>query len=93
VNFPKVYNELIGVLVTLTGRLCEALTDNEFEFHWDTGTEAGDGVRVAVQDGLQKSILVFRIERPLAGEHLVEQNSQGPDIGSLIGRFTPGLLG
>ena len=33
------------------------------------------------------------LERPFAGEHLVEDDTRGPDVGPVVGRIAPELLG
>ena len=39
VNSTEIDNQLIGVLVPLVRVFLQALADNAFELHWDTGPE------------------------------------------------------
>src|SRR6185295_3393369 len=56
-------------------------------------SNAFERLGLAVQDRKEDGLIVVRRKRPPAGEHLVEQCTQSPEIGAAIHGITSGLLG
>src|ERR1035438_10691120 len=74
---------IFGCLVTIGGLLCKRMLKHLVQGRWITSQDALQGVIWFVENLLQdRNIIAGKRQTP--GEHPVEHNSHGPDIGSSV---------
>ena len=82
-----------GALVASVGVLGEALVHQQFQLHRDTGPQCRHRLGLFAGDRIHYRLIVVALERLLAGDHLVQNDSQGPDVGAAIDLAAVSLLG
>ncbi len=58
-----------------------------------SGREGREGLRVAVDDSVGQRVLVRAVERKRPGQHLVEDDAEGPDVGAGVDVLAAELFG
>ena len=75
------------------GFLGQGLRHRAGELRRHLRTDAVEPLGLAALDGGEDRGLVIPRERPPAGEHLVQQHAQRPEIGPAVHRLAARLLG
>ena len=70
----------------------EAALEHVADGGWRFGGEAAP-VDLAREDGGEDVRDRLAVEQPLAGQHLEQHDTEGPDVGALVDRLAPRLLG
>ena len=67
--------------------------DDAFEPLWQGGVELGDPRRHVLEDRRDEGDERVAVERPRAGDHLVEHDAEGEDVRAVVDGAPLGLLG
>ncbi len=80
------------MLVAVGGVLRQTLTDDELQLHRHAAANSRQRLGLLADDLVRQRLLIFALERPRPGNHLVENAAHGPDIGPMIDLLALQLL-
>ncbi len=92
-NLVQVNQHVVEVLIPLGGSFCYGFGDQPLQLQGDSRPERGKRFRFAIQNGIHKGVFILRPERGMARYHLIDHQAERPDVGSVVSRFAPRLLG
>ncbi|HSA96950.1 MAG TPA: hypothetical protein VLJ16_12930, partial [Acidobacteriota bacterium] len=80
----EVLDELVHALVSVGEMLGQRLEDDVFKARREVFPEPGQGFRLLVEDRMDQRPLMVPFKREDPREHLVEDDSQRPDVRALV---------
>ena len=91
-DFPEINWYFLDVLVAMLGILRKHLGNDAIEFKWNVCPKCGDGFGVIVYYGIKGRLLKIPLERKCSGDHLIEYDTKGPNVCSVVNPFATRLF-
>ena len=79
--------------ITVLDLLCQRPPQHAVDPGRDVRMRGRDEIRFSIENRLREALRVVPVERPYAGQHLVDQDSKRPDIASAVDWRAPEMLG
>ena len=88
----KVGDHFLEARISSCGILLKGLLDDDAQLNGEVGVVRGEGFGIDVQDRVDHPLVKISAEGEPAGEHFVEDDSERPDVRTLVNRLSPGLF-